>query len=77
MTKQAIMKEARKKRDREREELSHKELSHDDYTAERRRINTEYVVILEANKPTHHRLSAYQKSDNAAFQRWYKLQPET
>ena len=74
MTKQAVMREARNRRDSERKALGLKDLSLDDFRAERKRINDEYVVILEANKPTHHRLSAWQRADNAGFQRWYKLQ---
>ena len=74
MTKQEIMKIARAKRDNEREALKSMDVSLDEYRAKRKRINDEYVATLEANKPTHHRLSSWQTADNAAFERWYKQQ---
>ena len=74
MTKAETMKQARDKRDRERLLLKAQSLSRNDYIAERKRINSEYVAIKEDNKPTHNRLSAWQKADNAAFQRWCERQ---
>ena len=74
MSKQEIMKQARDRRDNDREILKLKDISLDEYKAERKRIDDEYVAIREANKPTHHRLSAWQKADNAAFERWHKRQ---
>lgn len=71
MTKNDIMKAARLKRDSERDALKHCETSIEEYIIKRKRINDEYVAVKEANKPTHHRISAWQKADNAAFERWY------
>ena len=74
MTKADTMKQARGKRDGERLLLEERHLSLDDYRAERKRINNEYVAVLEANKPTHNRLPAWLKADNAAFERWQAAQ---
>lgn len=74
MTKQEIMKAARAKRDSDRLTLKGKDLSLQDYIAERQRISDEYGAIREANKPTHNRLSSWQKADNVAFQRWGERQ---
>jgi len=74
MTKSDIMKAARLKRDSEKEVLKHREISFEEYTIERKRISDEFIAVKEANKPTHRRLSSWQKADNAAFERWYALQ---
>ena len=74
MSKAEIMKEARAKRDSEREILSQQNISLDDYIAERKRSNGEYLATKEANKPTHRRISAWLQADNAAFERWNKRQ---
>ena len=74
MSKAEVMKVARAKRDSEREILKHKDISYDEYIAERRRINNEFVAVQEANKPTHRRLSAWLQADNTAFEHWQKSQ---
>ncbi len=73
-TKNEILKAARLKRDTEHTLLKTKDLPLTDYQNERRRISAEYKAVLEANKPTYHRLSAWQREDNASFERWQKLQ---
>ena len=77
MTKSETMKVARTKRDNERETLKHRNISHNEYIEERKRINNEYIAVKEANKPTHQRLAAWQKADNAAFERWNARQSPT
>jgi hypothetical protein len=74
MNKADNLKQARIKRDTEREMLKTKELPLAEYQAERKRINDEYVAVLEANKPTHHRISTWQREDNARFEHWLKMQ---
>ena len=74
MTKAEILKEARIKRDTERNLLDSKDLPLIEYQAERKRISSEYKAVLDANKPTHNRISSWQREDNARFEHWLKTQ---